>query len=104
MLRGRTWSSIFATSLRRAHSSPAVNSARPDASAAVARGDHEPDVGDVRARRVRVAREGEPTDQRAVALVRDDDRAGWAAADGSQIPALVGNAPRPRVREQPPLR
>ena len=48
-----------------------------DAAAAVARGDHQAEVGDVAARRVRIAGEREPPDDRAVVLGDEDGRVGW---------------------------
>ena len=62
-----------------------------DAAAPVLRGDREAEVGDVGARRMRVARQREPADDLAVDLGDEQRRVG-VAADRADVPPLGGDA------------
>ena len=57
----------------RAHTTACVEEHRPDAPPAMALGDHQAEVGDVPARRMRIARERQPADDRSV-LLGDEHR------------------------------
>ena len=50
----------------------------PDAATAVAGGDHQAEIGDVVARPVRVARDGETTDDGSVVVGDEDGRVGMS--------------------------
>ena len=63
---------------------------RSDPLAAVGLGDHEPEVGNVPARRMRIAREREPTHE-VRAVLRDEHGCIRMAMDRAEIPALVGH-------------
>src|SRR5919108_1049999 len=63
---------------------------------------HEPDVGDVRAGGMRVAR-GRQTSDEAAVLLGDDDGRVDVTPDGPQIAALVGGAAPAAVRDEPPF-
>ena len=68
----------------------AAPSPRP---AGARRRDHQADVGDVRARRVRVAPDREAADERPVAALRDEDRRVRIAAQRLEEAALIAGAP-----------
>ena len=70
-----------------------------DPAAPVRRVHHQPEVGDVEARRVRVARERHPADDLAVGL-GDEDGGVVGAADGAQVAPLVGDAAPLARRDQ----
>jgi hypothetical protein len=70
---------------------------------AVARRDHEPEVGDVGARRVRVARERDATDDPVgVGVDGDEDGGVGVATDGAKVSPLVGDA-TPRIGSEQPV-
>ena len=71
-----------------------------DAAAAVAVGDHQAEVGDVAARLVRVPRDRQPPDDRAV-LLRDEDGRVRMPPQRAQVATLLGDA-APAVRVQKP--
>ena len=66
-------------------------------------GDHQAEVGDVGAGRVRVARDREPPDELAV-LVGDEQRGVRRSAASAGLAALVADAAPARVGEQPTVR
>jgi len=72
-----------------------------DSTSSVLRRHDKAEIGHVGARRVRVARDREAGDD-APAVDGDEDRGIGMAANGAQIPALVGGVP-PRVGRQQPL-
>ncbi len=65
----------------------------------MALGHHEPEVGDVPARRVRVPRERQPADDARAVLGHVDRRVG-VPVDRAQVATLVGDrAPRARAED-----
>ena len=70
-----------------------------DPAPAVAGGDHQPEVGDVAARRMRVAREREPADELAVRLGDEDGRVRVALQRPEIAPFLRDAAPAVRGQE-----
>ena len=66
------------------------------------RGDHQAEVGDVAARRVRVARDRQPSDDPVVVLGDEHGRVGMAA-HGAEVAALVADRAPAAVGDQPPL-
>jgi hypothetical protein len=72
-----------------------------DSPPAMARRDHEPDVGDVGARRVRVAGEREATDD-PVGVDGDEDGGVGVATDGAKVSPLVRDA-TPRIGGEQPI-
>src|SRR5205823_2335703 len=79
----------------------AVEERAADAVPAVLRGDHEAEVGDMRARGMRVAREREPAGDLSFSFCDEDDRIGMAA-DGADVASLVADA-APLRPDQPAL-
>src|SRR5581483_11998164 len=75
----------------------------PGAAPPVCARDHQAEICDVAARRMRVAGDGEPADDRAVVLRDEHHRVGMPA-QRAQIPALAGDAPPGRRGQQPSLR
>ena len=71
-----------------------------DAAAAVAVGDHQAEVGDMAACLVRVPRDRQPPDDRAVLLGDEDGRVGMPP-QRAQVATLLGDA-APAVRVQKP--
>ena len=72
---------------------------RSDPLAAMALGDHQPEVGDVPARGVRIAREREPPDDAPAVLGHEHGRVRMAL-DRAQVPPLVRDgAPRPGAED-----
>src|SRR5205085_1311374 len=80
----------------------AVEERAADAAASVSGGDHQAEVGDMRAGGVRVAREREPPDELAVHLGDEDGRV-RRAAHGTEIAAFFRNVPPVAVGDQPAL-
>src|SRR5579862_452419 len=77
----------------------------PHALAARVARDHQADVGDVRARRMRVARHRQPADQGPVRTLGDEHRGVRVAAHRLQIAPLVANGSPLAVRgDEPRLR
>src|SRR4051794_25682991 len=74
-----------------------------DAPPPVALGDHQAEVRDVEARRVRVAGEREPADD-ALGRLGDDDRGVAGAADRPDVAPLLARAPPAAGRDQPASR
>src|ERR671937_2444987 len=80
-----------------------VEQRAPDPAAAVRRGHHQAEVGDVVARRVLVAGDREAPDDAAL-VFGDVDGGVWVAAERTDVAALVADAP-PAVRgDEPALR
>ena len=110
-LCGKTCSSSFAIAGVARPSLGGGEQRGADAAAPVRRGDDEAEVGDVRARRVRVARERQPADDLAVEL-GDEERGVRVPAHRADVPPLVGDAApgsrrraaSPRAPRRPPRR
>ena len=87
--QGKTCSSSLRTPASRAQSTAASQQRRPHALPAGVERDHQADVGDVRARRMRVAADREPADERPVVALRDEDGRVRIAAQRLEVAALV---------------
>jgi hypothetical protein len=74
-----------------------------DALPPVRRGDHHPEICDVRARRVRVTRQREAAND-LVVVGSDEDGGIVVATYGLQVPALVGDRPPRLGGEEPACR
>ena len=80
---------------------------RTDSAPAMAGGDHQAEVGDVLARRVRVAAERKPADDaraRALGDLGDENRGVVVAPKRAQVPPLLARCPPGAVRDQPAFR